>query len=722
MYHQSSQNSSCNSLLTQPLPPEQHYHDFSVGYQAMYTLTPDRQPQGAQLQQLQHIQQLQLQQLQQEQDELEKQQQEHFLVMEQRQSAMDLSVQEPFTFDPSSLPLYTSSIPLTDSGLVGDVSGMSLSNDIGQGLGHDWTSYLSMGQFGETSGGVDMDQLQMMPNDPMTDEWSSGQGGGVFSFDIQDASPVLLNTESQTPQPQVEQHTQQPLTAQQQHQLQQQRLHQEQQLQLQQQQLQQQQQQQQLRQQQQLEQQQQQQRQLEHQQQQHRLYQLQQQQQLRLQLELASQTQLPQSPGIGMAYSPAPLHQQQFSHQFLHGMNQFPSGHSPAQSPLSPGNNAGDDYFSLRQASPGPASSPSASSKIKSRPRPSTTGGRVSQGGIKALFGQNGSKTNRASLDLKSETPLLHSPTQGLTSTLMAANQTSNGINQPKTPPLRKKKAVKAVSAEIPIVHQLSLSTTQADNQGDQPEQESNPGSQTLSTPSPVLTLAERRAAAAAAGIQRRRSSSESSTTLAQSSGLALPAIPMSLGLDSKAKRITLPPNLTPGSENVPLSSPSILSTSATSPAPIQIDRILSRHSMSQAKTEEQQRLMDAAMERVDFDDVTVAELKEMLRQRGKHGGGKKADLIRRLQSEIDIIRANRQSQAQAGSRPAGGSIPAPLASPTHALYKTLGGMHIGTPPVHPGASVPSSSHSNLRFSLYNEQAADSETAAAVEPSGQNDN
>ncbi|KAF9327354.1 hypothetical protein BGZ91_001506 [Linnemannia elongata] len=676
MYHQSSQNSSCNSLLTQPLPPEQHYHDFSVGYQAMYTLTPDRQPQGPQLQQLQQIQQLQLQQLQQEQDELEKQQQEHFLAMEQRLG------------------------------------------------GHDWTSYLSMGQFGEPTGGVDMDQLQMMPSDSMA-------GGGVFSFDMQDSSPVLLHTDPQTPQQQQQQLEQQTLTAQQQHQLQQQRLQQEQQAQLQQQQLQQpqqQQQQQQPQQQQQQQLEQHQQQQLEHQQQQQRLYQLQQQQQLRMQLELASQTQLPQSPGIGMAYSPSPLHHQQFSHQYLHGMNQFPSGHSPAQSPLSPGNYAGDDYFTSRQASPGPASSPSASSKIKSRPRPSTTGARVSQGGIKALFGQNGSKNNRASLDLKSETPLLHSPTQGLTATLMAANQASNGVNPPKTPPLRKKKAVKAVSAEIPIVHQLSLSTTQADSQGTQPGQELTSANQTPSSPSPVLTLAERRAAAAAAGIQRRRSSSESSTTLAQSSAAsALPAIPMSLGLDSKAKRIILPPNLTPGSENVPLSSPSILSTSATSPAPIQIDRILSRHSMSQAKTEEQQRLMDAALERVDFDDVTVAELKEMLRQRGKHGGGKKADLIRRLQSEIDIIRANRQAQPQsqagsgagAGVRQAVASIPAPLASPTHSLYKTLGGMHIGTPSILPGTSMPSSSHSNLRFALYTEQSMDTE-ATPVDHSGQN--
>ncbi|KAF9921906.1 hypothetical protein FBU30_008027 [Linnemannia zychae] len=718
MYHQSSQN----SLLAQPLPPEQHYHDFSVGYQSMYTITPDRQPQGIQLQQLQQIQQLQLQQLQQEQDELEKQQQEHFLAMEQRQSVMDLSTQDPFAFDPSSMPLFAPSMTLSDPSLVGDTSGMSLSNDISQGLGNDWTSYLSMGQFGDATNSVDIDQLPMVSNDSTTDKWSSGQGAGVFSFHVQDTSPSLLQTNPpQTPQSQSEQqHPQQQLATQQQQQqlqqqqlqqqqLQQQRLQQEQQLQLQQQQIQQLQQQQQL----QLQQQQQ----LEHQQQQHRLYQLQQQQQLRIQLELASQTQLPQSPGIGMAYSPSPLHQQQYSHQFL-GMNQFPSGHSPAQSPLSPGNSAGDDYFSLRQASPGPASSPSASSKIKSRPRPSTTGTRISQGGIKALFGQNGSKTNRASLDLKSEQPH-HTSAQGLTATLMAANQTANGANPPKTPPLRKKKAVKAVSAEIPIIHQLSSSTTQADNQSDSNLQESLQTPQSPSSPLPVLTLAERRAAAAAAGTQRRRSSSESSTTLAQNSGSALPAIPMSLGLDTKAKRIILPPNLTPGSESVPLSSPSILSTSATSPAPIQIDRILTRHSMSQAKTEEQQRLMDAAMERVDFDDVTVAELKEMLRQRGKHGGGKKADLIKRLQSEIDIIRANRQSQLQPGARPTGASIPPPLGSPTHSLYKTLGGMHIGTPPIHVGASQPSSSHSNLRFSVYNEQPTSGQ-ATPITP-GQND-
>ncbi|KAG0205428.1 hypothetical protein BGX28_002999, partial [Mortierella sp. GBA30] len=439
------------------------------------------------------------------------------------------------------------------------------------------------------------------------------------------------------------------------------------------------------------------------QQQQHqfRLYQLQQQQQLRLQLELASQTQLPQSPGPGLIYSPSVL--QQYPQHYLH---QFPTGHSPAQSPLSPGTYAGDDYFSSRQASPGPASSPSASSKIKSRPRPSTAGSRMSQGGIKALFGQSASKGSRASIDLKSELPQ-----QGLTAALMAANQPP-GLVSPKTPPLRKKKAVKAVSAEIPIINHHDLSAA-VDTVAERSLQGSTqPGGLVAESVSPSLTLAERRAAAAAAGKHRRRSASESSTTSKKPVSASTPAslIPPNLGLDAKTKRVAASPNATPGSENaMPFPSPSILSTSGSSPAPIQIGRITPRHSSSLTRTEEQQRQLDAAMERVDFDDVTVAELKEMLRQRGKHGGGKKADLIKRLQSEIEIIRAKRQSGPCSASGPGAAVIPPPLASPTHSLYKTLGGMHIGSPPVQMQMQMQMGvAPSSLRYALYSGTVAES--------------
>ncbi|KAF9918641.1 hypothetical protein BGZ65_012451, partial [Modicella reniformis] len=223
-------------------------------------------------------------------------------------------------------------------------------------------------------------------------------------------------------------------------------------------------------------------------------------------------------------------------------MNQFPSGHSPAQSPLSPGNYGGDDYFSSRQISPGPASSPSGSSKIKSRPRTSTSGVRVSQGGIKALFGQGSSKNNRTSLDLKSETSInIVQPQQGLTATMMAASQTSNSSNFALPTP-RKKKSLKTLSADISIITTASSPGVEADAQ---------PGSSQAialnKNLTPGLTLAERRAAAAAAlveGIHRRRSASESST-LAQKPG-SVPStptslIPPNLGLDSR--RFVLPPN-----------------------------------------------------------------------------------------------------------------------------------------------------------------------------------
>lgn len=323
---------------------------------------------------------------------------------------------------------------------------------------------------------------------------------------------------------------------------------------------------------------------------------------------------------------------------------------------------------------PGTASSPGGSAKIKSRPRPSTAGARISQGGIKALFGGS-TKGNRVSLDLKTET--MHQPTSPTLSHQVPSDT-------PKTPPARKKRAPKAVSAELPVFN--SIVTTMAI---ERPEHRTP-----SETSPPSMTLAERRAAAAALGAQRR-TVSESSVMdhKPQGAPLGKSLIPPRLGLDARAK-LVLSPNTTPG--EYPLASPTILSTSASSPAPIQIDRITPRHSSLQARTEEQQRKMDAAMERVNFDDVTVAELKEMLRQRGKHGGGKKAELIMRLQSEIEIIRTKRLSGAR--SSVTGPSTTPPLASPTQAMFSTLGGMHIGSPPIHPTSA---SNLPNVRITPY---------------------
>ncbi|KAF9911315.1 hypothetical protein EC991_004213 [Linnemannia zychae] len=394
--------------------------------------------------------------------------------------------------------------------------------------------------------------------------------------------------------------------------------------------------------------------------QQQQLYQLQQQQQLRLQLQMASQTQLPQSPAPSAGYSPSHFNQNSyFPQQYVNGLGQFPSGHSPAASPLSPGNYGGDDYFSSRVVTPGPASSPGGTSKIKSRPRPSTAGARVSQGGIKALFGQ-ATKSNRASLDLKSD-PALQQGLSGLNLKGVDANKlAANKKTSPETNGL----GLAAVGATTP----------------------------TGEAGSP-MTLAERRAAAAAIAAAQKQRRVSLSTTPNKGS-----LIPPNLGLDAQTKRMQMPPNLTPGSESYPLASPALLSTSVTSPAPIQIGRVIPRNSSSQARTEEQQKQLDDAMERVDFDDVTVAELKEMLRQRGKHGGGKKADLIKRLQGEIDQIRANRNGGARPNVTP-GASAPMPIGSPiTNSLHRTMGNMQLGSPPSH---SHLSSSPSNRRYNPY---------------------
>ncbi|KAF9115547.1 hypothetical protein BGX27_007434 [Mortierella sp. AM989] len=488
-------------------------------------------------------------------------------------------------------------------------------NDLGST--NEWTSFLAAESFSDTA---DSDMEQLLQGNVNEENWGPN---GRNNFSLPNPSSFMERAERQQKR-EIHGENQQ-----------------EQERQIQQQLLQQQEQQQQMRQQQ--------------------LYQLQQQQMLRIQLELASQTQLPQSPAPGIGYHT------HMPHHYVSGLSQFASGHSPANSPLSPGNYAGEDYFSSRQVSPGPAASPGGTSKIKSRPRPSTAGTRISQGGIKALFGQTLPKANRASLDLKTESALQMNAVGAKTSLL-------------------KKKPQKSLSAEIPQVSNQVLSAAM----GTAEASRSIPGTPTSEAP-PAMTLAERRAAAAALNGSDLANSSQR-PDLAQPKQGTL--IPPNLGLDSQAKQAILPPNLTPGAETMPLPSPSLLSASASSPAPIQIGRIIPRNSSSHARTEEQQKLLDDAMERVDFEDVTVAELKEMLRQRGKHGGGKKADLIKRLQSEIELIRSNRNP----ANRTNAPTSPMPIGSSANSLHRTLGNMHIGSPPIH---SNMSSSPSARRYTPY---------------------
>ncbi|KAG0216731.1 hypothetical protein BGX33_012237 [Mortierella sp. NVP41] len=554
--------------------------------------------------------QYQQQQQQQHMLFLQQQQQQQQLYLEQQQQQNQYQQQDPFQLLSASAPIDPSAAERMNGAAttIGFVPGhKDAVNDFGSY--NDWTTFLASENMAEST---DADMEQMLQQDTNEENWMTGNR---THFSMPNPPSFMDRAERQ-------QKREIPPEIQQQHICQQQQL-----------------------------------------------YQLQQQQQLRLQLELASQTHLPQSPAPGIGYSPSPHFNQTsyFPPQYVNGLGQFPSGHSSAGSPLSPGNYGDDDYFSSRVVTPGPAASPGGTSKIKSRPRPSTAGARVSQGGIKALFGQALPKSNRASLDLKSD-PALQ---QGLSGLNLKGVDSKLAAN--------KRESLDANSQLLGAATQRAIKSATTPT-GDV---------------SPTMTLAERRAAVAAANVdhQQRRVSITQSTI--PNKGLL---IPPNLGLDSQAKRVILPPNLTPGSESVPLSSPAILSTSASSPAPIQIGRVIPRNSSSQARTEEQQKQLDDAMERVDFDDVTVAELKEMLRQRGKHGGGKKADLIKRLQGEIDQIRANRNPGSRANAT-LGAAAPKPIGSPaTNSLHRTMGNMHLESPPSHSNLS---SSPSSRRFTPY---------------------
>lgn len=84
-------------------------------------------------------------------------------------------------------------------------------------------------------------------------------------------------------------------------------------------------------------------------------------------------------------------------------------------------------------------------------------------------------------------------------------------------------------------------------------------------------------------------------------------------------------------------------------PPPVAIPR--ARRSLSSAlNNQELQILMDEALLKVDFEDITVSELKELLRQRNKSASGKKAVLMQRLRSEKDAAMARRRADSTPGS------------------------------------------------------------------------
>jgi len=122
---------------------------------------------------------------------------------------------------------------------------------------------------------------------------------------------------------------------------------------------------------------------------------------------------------------------------------------------------------------------------------------------------------------------------------------------------------------------------------------------------------------------------------------------------------------------------------------------------------------LDEELEKVDFEDITVSELKDMLRQRGKPATGKKAVLMQRLQEEMAHLKAKQNQQQQNKQNPqnpqnlqqqtvkpkpqqlgntgnislTSGQFGQMISSPTSpsgiSLQHSLGNLHISSPPAH---------------------------------------
>ncbi|CAG8536581.1 24612_t:CDS:2 [Gigaspora rosea] len=114
---------------------------------------------------------------------------------------------------------------------------------------------------------------------------------------------------------------------------------------------------------------------------------------------------------------------------------------------------------------------------------------------------------------------------------------------------------------------------------------------------------------------------------------------------------------------------------------PIQIHRNPKHsHASAPLSSEEYQRKLNEELEKVDFDDITVSELKEMLRQRGKPATGKKAVLMQRLQEEVEHVKAMKNNSQQLKNQM--------MSSPTSpssgvSLQRSIANLQISSPPIH---------------------------------------
>ncbi|RGB29195.1 hypothetical protein C1646_766908 [Rhizophagus diaphanus] len=146
--------------------------------------------------------------------------------------------------------------------------------------------------------------------------------------------------------------------------------------------------------------------------------------------------------------------------------------------------------------------------------------------------------------------------------------------------------------------------------------------------------------------------------------------------------------------QSFPLNFPLSSSFRRPNALPIQIQRNPKHnHNSPSMSPEEYQRKLDEELEKVDFEDITVSELKEMLRQRGKPATGKKAVLMQRLQEEVEYVKAmknHNQQQKNNGNNNNNnnnGQFSQIMSSPTSpsgvSLQRSIANLHISSPPIH---------------------------------------
>ncbi|CAG8437035.1 10498_t:CDS:2 [Ambispora gerdemannii] len=121
---------------------------------------------------------------------------------------------------------------------------------------------------------------------------------------------------------------------------------------------------------------------------------------------------------------------------------------------------------------------------------------------------------------------------------------------------------------------------------------------------------------------------------------------------------------------------------------PIQIQRNHKHnHPSAPISSEEYQRKLDEELVRIDFDDITVSELKDMLRQRGKPATGKKAVLMQRLQEDSSNSINSPKTTINTSNIP-NNQYNQILSSPTSpsgmSLHRSISNLHISSPPAYP--------------------------------------